>query len=221
MIQSLTIGRLQLTVFIIAHLSLALALGQSDQTSRQIKEAQLKETSGEVYFYEGRPYTGLVLKTHPNKKKAESYSLKKGKINGLWQGWDEEGNLVGQAEYRNGKIHGKFLQLRKTGGREFEVNYVNGVENGAFRRWFDDGKLWVIENYQAGKLEGGSTTYFPDGKIQVSTEYRAGKKHGLEIHRYKNGQPRWEAVYEEGKLKTKLGWKRDGTPSGQNPPKIL
>ena len=221
MIQSPTIGRLQLTIFLFAHLSLSLALGQSDQTSRQIKEAQLKETSGEVYFYEGRPYTGLVLKTHLNKKKAESYSLKKGKINGLWQGWDEEGNLVGQAEYRNGKIHGKFLQLRKTGGREFEVNYVNGVENGAFRRWFDDGKLWVIEKYQAGKLEGGSTTYFSDGKIQISAEYLAGKKHGLEIHRYKNGQPRWEAVYEEGKLKTKLGWKRDGTPSGQNPPKIL
>ena len=221
MIQSLTIGRLQLTFFIIAHLSLALALGQSDQTSRPIKEAQLKETSGEVYFYKGTPYTGLVLKTHPNKKKAESYSLKKGKINGVWQSWDEEGDLVGQAEYRNGKIHGKFLQLRKSGAYEFEVNYVNGVENGAFRRWFDDGKLWVIENYQAGKLEGGSTTYFPDGKIQVSTEYRAGKKHGLEIHRYKNGQPRWEAVYEEGKLKTKLGWKSDGTPSGQNPPKII
>ena len=221
MIQSLTIGRLQLTVFIIAHLSLALALGQSDQTSITIKEAQLKETSGEVYFYKGTPYTGLVLKTHPNKKKAENYSLKKGKINGVWQSWDEEGNLVGQAEYRNGKIHGKFLQLRKTGAHEFEVNYVNGVENGAFRRWFDDGKLWVIENYLGGKLDGVSTTYFPDGKIQVSTEYRAGKKHGLEIHRYKNGQPRWEAVYEEGKLKTKLGWKRDGTPSGQNPPKII
>ena len=61
----------------------------------------------------------------------------------IWKGWDEEGNLVGQAEYRNGKIHGKFLQLRKAGGREFELNYVNGVENGAFRRWFDDGKLWV------------------------------------------------------------------------------
>jgi len=221
MIQSPTNGRLQLTVFLFAHLSLAHALGQSDQTTTRIEEAQLKETSGEVYFYEGKSYTGLVVKTHPNKKKAESYSLKNGKLNGVWKGWDEEGNLVGQAEYQNGKIHGKFLQLRKTGGREFEVNYVNGVENGAFRRWFDDGKLWVIENYLAGKLDGVSTTYFPDGKIQVSAVYRAGKKHGLEIHRYENGQPRWEAVYEEGKLKTKLRWKRDGTPSGQNPPKIL
>ena len=70
-------------------------------------------------------------------------------------------------------------------------------------------------------LDGVSTTYFSDGKIQISAEYLAGKKHGLEIHRYENGQPRWEAVYEEGKLKTKLRWKRDGTPSGQNPPKIL
>ena len=221
MIQNPTNGRLQLTVFLFAHLSLAHAFGQSDQTTKPIEEDQLKETSGDVYFYEGKPYTGLVVKTHPNKKRAESYSLKNGKLNGDWKGWDEEGNLVGQAEYRNGKIHGKFLQLRKAGGREFELNYLNGIENGAFRRWFDDGKLWVDENYLAGKLDGISTTYFPDGKIQVSAEYRAGKRHGMEIHRYKNGQPRWEAVYEEGKLKTKLRWKRDGTPLGQNPPKIL
>ena len=221
MIKNATNGRLQFALLLFVQLSLAHALGQAHQNAKSIQETQLDETDGEVYSYEGKPYTGLVVKTHPNKKKAESYSLKNGKLNGVWKGWDEEGNLVGQAEYQNGKIHGKFLQLRKTGGREFEVNYVNGVENGAFRRWFDDGKLWVIENYLAGKLDGVSTTYFPDGKIQVCAEYRAGKKHGVEIHRYENGQPRWEAVYEEGKLKTKLRWKRDGTPSGQNPPKIL
>ncbi|MCP4480175.1 MAG: hypothetical protein GY818_18995, partial [Planctomycetaceae bacterium] len=109
MIQRPTNACLQLTVFLIAHLSLAHALGQSDQTTTPIEEAQLKETSGEVYFYEGKSYTGLVVKTHPNKKKAESYSLKNGKLHGVWKGWDEEGNLVGQAEYKNGKIHGKFL----------------------------------------------------------------------------------------------------------------
>ena len=113
------------------------------------------------------------------------------------------------------------IQFRPDGSREFEVNYIDGLESGSFKRWFKNGKLWVDENYFAGKLNGISKIFYLDGKVQVQSGYQAGKKNGLENAWYDNGQLRWQVVYENGIIKNKLRWKRDGSPSNQDPPKIF
>ncbi len=182
-------------------LPLGQALGQAEDApkpkTKPVLEIQLTESKDGLLLFENEPFTGEVVNFHPNKKKAESYSLKKG------------------------KLHGPFITYREDGSPAYQVTFADGVENGPFKRWFEDGKLWVNENYAVGKLDGISQTYFPSGKLQVQSFYRAGKKDGLEIGWYENGQQRWEAVYEKGKLKNKLNWKRDGTPSGQATPTIL
>ena len=55
----------------------------------------------------------------------------------------------------------------------------------------------------------------------MQSGYQAGKKNGLENAWYDNGQLRWQVVYENGIIKNKLRWKRDGSPSNQDPPKIF
>ena len=193
---------------------------QADDASKTVLEEQL-ECKGDVSYFKGKPYTGSIIKFHTNKKKAEIYSLKNGKLHGLWREWNTEGQIINQAKYRNGELHGVFIQFRSDGSREFEVTFVDGVENGPFKRWFKNGKLWVEENYFAGKLDGVSKVFYSDGKLQVQSGYQSGKKNGLENAWYDNGKLRWEIFYEEGKIKSKLHWKRDGAPSGQKPPVIF
>ena len=195
-------GRLNWQLFSIALgmlLPLGQALGQAEAEPKPkpVLEEQLTESDDGRLLLEGKPYTGEVAKYYSNKKKAESYSLKKG------------------------KLHGPFITYREDGSPAFQVTFADGIEHGPFKRWFEDGKLWVEENYAAGKLEGISQTYFSNGKLQVQSLYRAGKKEGLEIGWYENGQQRWEVIYEKGRVKNKLLWERDGTPAGKNAPTIL
>jgi len=196
------------------------SFSQTDDTSKPVLEKQL-ESKGEIHYFEEKPYTGSVVKFHTNKRKAEIYSLKNGKLHGLWREWNAEGQIINQAKYRNGRLHGTFIQFRSDGSREFEVSFVDGVENGLFKRWFKNGKLWVEENYFSGKLDGVSKMFYSDGKIQVQSVYQAGKKNGLENSWYDNGKLRWEIVYEEGNIKSKLRWDIHGAPSGQKLPAIF
>ena len=186
---------------VILLLSIGRGFGQDDGVPRTkpkpVSETQLTESKDGLLLIEGKPYTGEVVRFYSNKKKSESYSI------------------------RNGKLHGPFVTYREDGSRAFQVTFSNGVEQGPFKRWFEGGKIWVDENYKAGKLDGISLTYFSNGKIQVQSSYRAGKKEGLEIGWHENGQQCWEAIYEKGKLKNKLTWKSDGTPSGKKAPKFL
>ena len=195
-------------------------LCRADISSKPLLEKQL-ESKGDIYCFADEPYTGSVIKFHTNKTKAEIYSLKNGKLQGLWREWNAEGQMINQAKYRNGRLHGAFLQFRSDGSREFEVTFVDGVENGPFKRWFKNGKLWVKENYFAGKLDGVSKIFYSDGKLQMQSIYQSGKKNGLENSWYDNGKIRWEIVYEEGNIKSKLRWGIDGAPSGQKPPVIF
>ena len=195
-------------------------LCRADTSSKPLLEKQL-ESKGDIYCFAEEPYTGSVIKFHTNKKKAEIYSLKNGKLHGLWREWNAEGQMINQAKYRNGRLHGAFLQFRSDGSREFEVTFVDGVENGPFKRWFKNGKLWVKENYFAGKLDGVSKIFHSDGKLQIQSIYQSGKKNGLENSWYDNGKIRWEIVYEEGNIKSKLRWGIDGAPLGQKPPVIF
>ncbi|MEE2948158.1 MAG: toxin-antitoxin system YwqK family antitoxin [Verrucomicrobiota bacterium] len=164
---------------------------------KPVLETQLTESKDGLILIKGEPYTGEVVKFYPNKKKSESYSI------------------------RRGRLHGPFVNYREDGSRAFQVTFADGVEQGPFKRWFEDGKIWVDENYKSGKLDGISLTYFSNGKIQVQSSYKSGKKEGLEIGWYENGKQRWEAIYEKGKLKNKLSWNPDGTPSGKKAPIIL
>ncbi|MEC7883668.1 MAG: toxin-antitoxin system YwqK family antitoxin [Verrucomicrobiota bacterium] len=194
---------------------------QAYDAASPIIEENLLELKRDLFYFKGKPYTGSVVKFHSNKKKAENYSLKNGKLHGLWQEWNSTGQIVNQAKYWNGRLHGVFIQFRSDGSREFEVTYADGKENGSFKRWYEEDKIWVEENYFSGKLDGVSKTFFRNGKLQLQTVYQSGKKNGVEICWYDNGQQRWEIVYEEGKMKSKLRWKRDGTPSGQKLPLIF
>ena len=214
---SLYLWQNALGIILLIHCQLVI---QADDASKAILEEELIY-KGDVSYFKGKPYTGSIVKFHNNNKKAETYSLKNGKLHGVWVEWNIEGQIINQAKYRNGLLNGVFIQFRSDGSREFEVTYVDGVENGPFKRWFKNGRLWVEENYFAGKLDGPSKIFYSDGRIQVQSIYQSGKKNGLENAWYDNGKLRWEIFYEEGKIKNKLRWKSDGTPSEKKLPTIF
>ena len=107
-------GRLNWQLFSIALgmlLPLGQALGQAEAEPKPkpVLEEQLTESDDGRLLLEGKPYTGEVAKYYSNKKKAESYSLKKG------------------------KLHGPFITYREDGSPAFQVTFADGIEHGPFK----------------------------------------------------------------------------------------
>ena len=86
-------------------LPLGEAFGQADvppkAKSKPVLEEQLTELEDGLLLLDGKPFTGEVAKYHPNKKKAESYSLKKGKLHGPFIAYREDGSPAFQVTFAN------------------------------------------------------------------------------------------------------------------------
>lgn len=69
------------------------------------------------YFYDGEPFTGEAVETHPN------------------------GQVINLITFRNGVEHGPQLGWYPDGSRRSETNVVNGNPVGISRRWHRNGQL--------------------------------------------------------------------------------
>ena len=137
-------------------LPLGPALGQADgdpkAKANPVLEDQLTESKDGLLLLDGKPFSGEVAKYHPNQKKAESYSLKKG------------------------KLHGPFITTGD--GSPVSSHVADGIEHGPFKRWSEDGRLWVEENYAAANSKASAKPVF---RQQTSGAVLYRRKRGLRV----------------------------------------
>ena len=89
-------------------------LGQNEV---DIRNLQIKDG---IYYQplDVKPYTGKIINVNKNGNIVLETNCDRGKINGIWRAW-----------YDNGK-------------KEFEGYYKNGYRNGLWKAWHDTGQLW-------------------------------------------------------------------------------
>ena len=139
----------------------------------------------------------------------EKSNFDKGKLEGDFKEWSDNGQLIVEVNYDNGKKNGLYNEWFNNGQLKIKSNYLNGILNGNYERWSDEGKLVVDANYVDGKLEGAfkkmKSNYSPSVEIG---NYENGEKVGewVEIYhdkwitkgKYLNGKKNgWWSVYEE------------------------
>ena len=106
-------------------------------------------------------------------------SYKDGIAEGTRREYDQNGNIVKGAIYKNGNVLGEGI-IDEAGYRQ-----------GPWKEYFETGELFAEGNYKDNKRVGPWKFYFADGKIeQTGTYNNAGNPEGL-----------WKWYYESGNLK--------------------
>ncbi len=106
-------------------------------------------------------------------KTLETYH--KGRLEGLSLEFDQRGQIIKKAYYRNGELNGPFVTYKF--GRPLEiVPYVNGVIEGKVMKYYPGGKVREEIDYKAGVQHGNYNHYNEDQKLDLQYVYENGQK---------------------------------------------
>ena len=118
---------------------------------------------------------------------------------GLWQEFDENGNLKESITYANGVKEGENIEFYADGvSIKNRGDYLNGKQNGIWRGYYPSGKLKWETGFNEGLFEGKNVDYWENGQIKASGVYRNDAKDGVWIDRDEEGRITSRASYSEG-----------------------
>ena len=106
----------------------------------------LVEREGLYYEkYTREPFTGKVT----GKKQGK---ISKGKREGEWIWYYENGELSSKSNYKDGKEDGEWLWYHRNGQLQTKGNYKNDKQEGEYLSYYKNGQLWAKDIYKNGQL---------------------------------------------------------------------
>jgi antitoxin component YwqK of YwqJK toxin-antitoxin module len=101
---------------------------------------------------------------------------RRGKEDGLFEEWDESGNLIVRGEYESGEKTGEWIQ--DVNDHKEVGSYVEGEKNGQWLHTYPNGTEQFRGEYIFGEPEGKHTYRSSEGYIQRTQKYSNGQKNG-------------------------------------------
>ena len=92
--------------------------------------------------------------------------IKRGKRQGLWLEYHENGQLKAKANFKDGKLHGLDEWYYKNGQLEQKKNYKDGELHGLAELYRENGQLKAKGNWKDGKLHGLFEWYYENGQLK-------------------------------------------------------
>jgi len=101
----------------IAALAILLPLQSLYAEDAKAPEVTYKELKwqDDVYFLNGKPFTGTARDKHKDGKHKGEYPCKDGRLHGIVREWWENGQLSTETNFENGKRHGLNRYWSKSG----------------------------------------------------------------------------------------------------------
>jgi len=104
--------------------------------------------------------------------------------NGMAKYYNEQGNLLSTAEYKNDKREGWVINyITENGKIANKAFYKNDVQEGQVLQYYKEGMLFRESSYVNGRVDGIIKTYWPDGKIKAENTFKMGKP-GIGLKEY-------------------------------------
>jgi len=98
-----------------------------------------------------------------------------GRIEGVSMEFDQRGQIIKKAYYRNGELDGPFVTYKF--GRPLEIiPYDAGEINGKVVKYYPGGKVREEIEYKNGVQDGKYNHYNEDQKLDMQYEYKNGEK---------------------------------------------
>jgi antitoxin component YwqK of YwqJK toxin-antitoxin module len=112
----------------------------------------------------------------------------KGKKEGEWLEYWDNGQLYSRKNYKDGKYDGKYS------------SYYESKKDGELLDYYESGVLNWKETFKKGIIEGQSLIYFETGTLWYNTNFKNGKRHGEYLKYNSNGKLIEKKFYKEGVL---------------------
>jgi antitoxin component YwqK of YwqJK toxin-antitoxin module len=153
---------------------------------------------GELFLFEGKPFSGVCVEYYKNGKKKEETHYKNGEMNGLKTKWYESGNKEEEIRYKDGLIIGLWVEYYENGRKKFEREYGEGAGHIVLcSQWHADGTKAIEECFENG-VQISRTIFF--GELTKEIHFENGNiVSEIEIIFYESGEKKSEALYEIGK----------------------
>ena len=98
--------------------------------------------------YSGKLLTGKCEVMDNQQRLISKGYFKYGLMNGVWNRWYANGNLMFSGSYKNGKLQGEAKYYNKLGNIKTSKSYCNGLLNGRSLFYFED--TIIIKQYKNG-----------------------------------------------------------------------
>jgi antitoxin component YwqK of YwqJK toxin-antitoxin module len=120
---------------------------------------------------------GPSIEWHPNRVKRSVGSYSRGRLDGVWKTWHEDGTPYLEATYRAGALHGRFRQ-REASGEVLEGMYVEGKAIGLWTTRDPNGQVLAKGGYQGGERHGEWSMAIDTEGRTLTGRYVRGKREG-------------------------------------------
>ena len=147
-----------------------------DAESNQTVDGYVKETAEDgvriLYQVSKGKRNGEFLGWHQNGLKKIEGSFRDGKEHGLWSTWDANGSKLWEGNRKDGVLHGRVTRWFKSGSKKIEGLYEKGLKQGEEVIWHRNGRVWQRRNYARGKKDGRWTSFDKEGRLTIEEVYR-------------------------------------------------
>lgn len=160
---------------------------------------------------------GIPINSHiqycSNGKERQRVTFRNGKIDGSIVTKNSDGQVIGQAQFKEGIPFGRHFLNHENGNIAFEGEYddegkiigfireynetglmvskyrrVNGQLDAENETWYSNGNLRYTSCYKEGKLDGEVKAFFENGKLQNQGRYVDGKRDGRHLEFNEKGE---------------------------------
>jgi len=122
-----------------------------------------------------------------------------GKMHGVHEYYDDEGELQYRKIYKNGKQEGLWIHRSiLTPGILSKENMQNGLRNGLSEEFNAHGLLVMAEHFKDGKRNGTCKVFNENTQLISKVNYKEGKLDGLSLIYHPNNQTRKKITYKNG-----------------------
>jgi antitoxin component YwqK of YwqJK toxin-antitoxin module len=106
-------------------------------------------------------------------------TYKDGQPDGSWEVRREDGTLLAKRGFKDGQRHGEWIVFDKTGEQPVaEEHYDNGKADGVWKVWFPNGKQKTQVSFKQGNKDGLSTEWTDKGEKRIELNFADNKYDG-------------------------------------------
>ncbi len=189
------------------------AIVRSETMTEPYKDGKVRVEREIAHFSDGHfEAHGAYREFYPNGKLFVEGQYRRGRQNGEWTFYFDNGQQNRKAIYKDGKPDGPREIFRADGTLSAKRGFAEGLRNGEWITYDQTGKKpQAEEHYDKGKPDGVWKYWYANGKLKQQISLKQGKRDGVMTEWDDKGEKRFEATFANDKLHgTATRWYRDG-----------
>ena len=156
--------------------------------------------NGATRVFKDGKIDGLFETYNENGQLKEKAVYKDNKRNGLVETYNENGQLKEKAVFKDYKKDGLSETYYENGQLKAKIVFKDGKKDGLFEIYHENGQLKAKIVFKDDKIDGLSESYYENGQLNGKINYKDDKKDGFAEVYNENGQLVEKYIYENDKI---------------------